>query len=174
MQNGEPSEVAITNWGARVAVGLLAALAVGVPLLFVAAVIPSSLRPLWAIAVTVGAIAALLWALRIRLVLREDMVVVVNYVHATTVPVGDIEAVVPSYVRMSNPTQGRVGCAGIRVRATQRTIPSMATMSWGWRFGKPSRQAEHIVQALSSWSHRVGVPIQVTPDDLVRATRGTR
>lgn len=147
--------------------GQAAGLVVGVALIFPAVLVPQSIRaPALAVwfALTLYAFGR---AMRITVVLRSDGAEVRNYVGQRFFPCSELEAIVPSSHLLPSPAQGRNGCAGFLAKGSVKPFPAQATMSWGWRFGKPSRQAQRISTTLQEWGERHGVPVSATPTDLV-------
>jgi hypothetical protein len=157
----------IKNWPARIVLGQIASLIVGLALIFPAVLVPQRWRTVALVAWAVVTAYAFLRAFRVRVALRDNNVEVKNYLRTYRLSSSDLVAIKPTAVLLPNPVQWRQGCAGFATRSSPRVIPAHATMSWRWRLGGPSRSAVRLTSLLSDWGHRNGLEVSISPKDLV-------
>ncbi|HET7490203.1 MAG TPA: hypothetical protein VFJ85_19925 [Acidimicrobiales bacterium] len=155
--DGAAPAVTVTNWLARVAMGLMFGFWATVLVILPAALAPP--KPWSAALLPLAFVAAFGRALRIRLVLGTSTVRIYNYFETVAIEVADVEALVPGAARVLSPGGG--ACAGFQVAGRPAPYPAMATMSWSWTFGGPSRKSRKLFRLLSDWAAAHGIPMRL-------------
>ena len=150
----------------RLAVALMALVLIGTPTLIVAAAMPSSVRPAAVLGFLIITLTSFFRGFRLELQLRDDGVLIRNYRRDRFMRWEDVAAIVSA--RQLAPALGQAfnGCAAFISKSGNKE-KALATMSWGWRFGGASKQAQRIAEAIQSYGRQHSVEVQLKAEDLI-------
>jgi hypothetical protein len=105
------------------------------------------------------------YSARISLALKPDRIVIRNAFSTHSFRWDEVQAIV--LTRATYPGfPSRPRCVGFVLHDVGKRLPALATVSWGWRFGRPSRNSRRIVELIDGLAESHGIRNEVTAEAL--------